>query len=49
MDNTMERINGALNPEPMVTQSSIVGSGYNPADALPKVGRKTILMEREVS
>lgn len=40
-DNTTERIYGELKPQPMVTQSGIVGSGYNPADDLPKVGRKT--------
>jgi hypothetical protein len=48
-DNTTERIYGELKPQPMTTQSAIVGSGYNPADDLPKVGRKTQNMEREVS
>jgi len=48
-DNTTERIYGELKPQPMVAQSGVVGSGYNPADDLPKVGRKTQNMEREVS
>lgn len=48
-DNTTERIYGELKPQPMITQSGIVGSGYNPADDLPKVGRKTQNMEREIA
>ena len=47
-DNTTYRIYGELKPQPMIPQSTTFGSGYNPADDLPKVGRKTLDMEKEV-
>ena len=49
LDNTSNRIYGQKNPEPMITTNSQVGNGYNPADDLPKLGRKTLAMEQEVS
>jgi hypothetical protein len=42
MDDTSDRIYGEKKPEAMVTQSTMIGSGYNPADDLPKVGKKTM-------
>mgnify|MGYP000909537634 CR=1 FL=1 len=33
----------------MITSNSGFGKGYNPADDLPKLGRKTLAMEQEVS
>jgi len=33
----------------MDTESKIIGSGYNPADELPKLGRKAMNSDQEVS
>mgnify|MGYP001091604644 CR=1 FL=1 len=48
-DNTFNRIYGERKPEPVFTETSLIGTGYNPADNLPKIGRKTLAQEREVS
>jgi len=44
-DNTYDRIYGVRQYEPMVTEQKQIGTGYNPADDLPKFGRKTLNTE----
>ena len=50
-DNTSGRIYGDRNqPAPFVSEmQGQIGKSYNPADNLPKVGRKTQQSEQEVS
>ena len=48
-DNTYDRINGNRQDQPMVPESMSVGTGKNPADALPRFGKKTMAAEQEVS
>ena len=48
LDSTMDRIYGEKKPVPFVSESSHVGAGYNPADALPKFGKKTMAAEQEI-
>jgi len=48
-DNTSDRIYGAKNPQPMISESYALGKGTNPADSLAKFGRKTQMMEQDVS
>jgi len=45
LDSTMDRIYGEKKPVPFVSESSHVGAGYNPADDLPKFGKKTMAAE----
>ena len=45
-DNTHNRINGERRDELMITENRLYGTGKNPADSLPKVGKRTQLMER---
>ena len=33
----------------METEQKLIGGGYNPADDLPRFGRKTLNAEQEVS
>jgi hypothetical protein len=42
MDNTTLRIYGELKDIPMSTEGSLIGTGKNPADSLPRHGRKTM-------
>jgi len=49
MDSTMDRIYGAMTVHPMVPESSKMGTGKNPANDLPKFGKKTLDAEKEVS
>jgi hypothetical protein len=48
-DNTYDRIYGARSNQPMITENKKIGTGYNPADDLPKFGKKTLMEEQEVS
>jgi len=48
-DNTSNRIYGKRGFEQANTEASIIGSGYNPAEDLAKVGRKTLNSDQEVS
>ena len=48
-DNTADRIYGERNPQPMITETQTLGTGTNPADALPKLGAKTLASEAAVS
>ena len=49
-DSTSERIYGKKIVTPVMdTESNLIGSGYNPADALPRQGRKTLNSDQEVS
>lgn len=50
-DNTSNRIYGERNqPAPFVSEmQGQIGKSYNPADNLPKVGKKTQQSEHEVS
>jgi hypothetical protein len=41
-DNTFSRIHGERKPEPMFSETSLIGTSKNPADNLPKIGRKTL-------
>ena len=49
MDSTVDRIYGALNPQPMISESYAIGKGTNPADNMAKFGKKTLAMEQAVS
>lgn len=44
-DDTNQRIYGEKNPQPMFSETYSIGKSFNPADNLPKVGRKTTNME----
>ena len=49
MDNTADRIYGERVEKPfMVTETSTIGTGFNPADNLAKVGRKQQIVEADV-
>ena len=48
-DNTADRIYGEKLNAPMVTETRQLGTATNPADALPKLGRKTMATEANVS
>jgi hypothetical protein len=48
-DNTADRIYGERNPQPMISESYGIGKSSNPADNLAKFGKKTLMMEQEVS
>ena len=48
-DNTSNRIYGELKPQPMISETYHIGKSSNPADNLPKVGRKERMFEQEVS
>ena len=39
-DSTADRIYGERQARPMVTETSTLGTGFNPADNLARVGRK---------
>jgi len=39
-DSTQDRIYGEARPQPMVTETSTIGTGFNPADNLARVGKK---------
>ncbi len=47
-DNTTERIYGKRRDEIMQAESYGIGRSKNPADELPKVGKRTMMMEREI-
>ena len=40
VDSTQDRIYGEVKPQPMVTETSTIGTGFNPADNLARVGKK---------
>jgi len=40
-DNTHDRINGVRRDELFVTENRLYGTAKNPADNLPKIGRRT--------
>lgn len=44
-DNTNQRIYGEKLQAPMFSETYSIGKSTNPADALPKAGKKTILTE----
>jgi hypothetical protein len=48
-DNTSDRIYGHRQFAQVDTESRLIGSGHNPADDLPKIGRKTLNSDKEVS
>ena len=48
-DNTSTRIYGEKQQQPWKTEYMGIGAGRNPADQLPKVGKKTTKYEEEVS
>lgn len=48
-DNTVDRIYGLTEQQIMRPTCLDYGTGYNPADDLPKVGRKTQNFEREIA
>lgn len=48
-DNTADRIYGERQYSLNGTESALIGAGHNPADDLPKIGRKTFNSDREVS
>jgi hypothetical protein len=41
-DNTFDRIYGERKPMPLFTETSEIGTSTNPADSLPRVGKKTM-------
>ena len=47
-DNTHDRIYGEKKDELMYSENFHYGKGKNPADALPKVGRKNKILEQEM-
>lgn len=48
-DNTTDRIYGELKPEPMTTETQLIGTGYDPAAKIARIGKKTAALEKEVS
>jgi hypothetical protein len=48
-DDSFKRIYGERKPMPVSTETSLIGTNKNPAEALPKVGKKFISREEEVS
>jgi hypothetical protein len=48
-DNTHDRIHGVRKDEIMDTENYQYGTSSNPADALPKYGKRTHNMEKEVT
>ena len=49
LDNTNQRIFGEKLHAPMFSETSTIGKAVNPADALPKAGKKTLMTEQAVS
>ena len=49
IDNTNERIYGPKLYAPMFSETYSIGKSFNPADALPKAGKKTLNTEKAVS
>ena len=47
-DNTHDRIYGQRKDELMYTENFYYGKSENPADKLPRVGRKTQNLEKEI-
>ncbi len=47
-DNTLDRIHGVRRDEIMQSENYMYGRSKNPADELPQVGKRTMLMEREI-
>lgn len=47
-DNTYDRIYGKRTYTQLNTEAQIIGAGKNPANDLPKLGRKTLRAEEEI-
>jgi len=47
-DNTADRIHGQRRDEQMYSENYFYGKSKNPADSLPKAGKRTLQMEKEV-
>jgi hypothetical protein len=47
-DNTQNRIYGEKINVPMITESYYIGKSVNPADYIPKVGKKTLGLESDI-
>lgn len=43
LDNTSDRIYGIKKFEPMLSETHFIGRAFNPADNLPKIGKKTLI------
>ena len=48
-DNTHNRIYGQRRDELMFSENYLYGKSKNAADELPSVGKRTLMMEREVT
>ena len=48
-DNTSTRIYGERSHPDLGTETATIGRGFNPADNLARVGKKSELMEADVS
>lgn len=47
-DNTQNRIYGEKIIVPMITESYYIGKSVNPADYIPKIGKKTLNLEADI-
>ena len=47
-DNTQDRIYGEKLNYPMITESYYIGKSVNPADNIPKIGKKTLGLEADI-
>ena len=47
-DSTQDRIYGEKFNYPMITESYYIGKSVNPADNIPKIGKKTLSLEADI-